>query len=141
MVEAKRSLQDYIGASLGSGTLSREVCVLILLKLVLIVGGVYYYVRRREREKSKKLNDKRMREIRESQMKAWEKERSEYVSSSEPKGDSEREEVDEETQKKKKSKLSWMSTNLNSHLNPHFSHISTYKPSVSKRYPCKKCCG
>lgn len=140
-MEVKRSLQDYVGTYLGSETLTRVVCVLLLLKLTLIVGVVLYCLRKRERERAKKLNDNRMKEIRENQMKAWEKERSEYVSSSESGKDSTKEGVDEESHKKKGSKLSWMSTNLNSHLNPHFSHISTYKPSVSKRYPCKKCCG
>ncbi|OII72227.1 uncharacterized protein cubi_01560 [Cryptosporidium ubiquitum] len=136
-----QELHTTITEKLGSESLARVFYILFLLKSMLFVGIVYYYFRKREQDRTKKLNDKRMREIRENQMKVWEKERSEYVSSSKDNSSFEEERENVDKQKKKTNKLSWMSANTNTHLNPHFSYLSTYKPSVSKRYPCKKCCG
>ncbi|KAH8584112.1 uncharacterized protein ELE39_000400 [Cryptosporidium sp. chipmunk genotype I] len=141
MKEIIRGLHTVITKKLGSESLARALYILFLLKLVLFIGIGYYYSKKRKQERAKKLNDMRMREIRENQVKAWEKERSEYTSTSSKNDSNLEEDQKQEEIRKKKNKLSWMSANSNSHLNPHFSHLSTYRPSVSKRYPCKKCCG
>ncbi|TRY52094.1 Uncharacterized protein CTYZ_00002171 [Cryptosporidium tyzzeri] len=140
MKEKIKTLHTIITEKLDSELLSKALYILFLLKLVMLIGFGSYYFNKRKQEKAKQLNDMRMRKIRENQIKVWEKDISEYTSAN-SKNESSLEEDQEENKQKKKSKLSWMSTNSNSHLNPHFSHLSTYKPSVSKRYPCKKCCG
>ncbi|KAK9173148.1 hypothetical protein CmeUKMEL1_06600 [Cryptosporidium meleagridis] len=141
MKEKIETLHTVITEKLGSELLTRALYISILLKLVVLIGFGSYYFKKRKQEKAKKLNDMRMKKIRENQIKVWEKDISEYTSVSSKKDSSLEEDQKEENKRKKKSKLSWMSANSNSHLNPHFSHLSTYKPSVSKRYPCKKCCG
>lgn len=141
MKEKIQELHTTITEKLGFGLSTKTLYILFLLKLLLFVGIGYYYYRKRKQNIAKKLNDTRMKEIRENQMRVWEKERSEYVNSSKDNSGFEEDQKDIHVQEKKISKLSWMSANTNSHLNPHFSHLSTYRPSVSKRYPCKKCCG
>ncbi|CUV05523.1 unnamed protein product [Cryptosporidium hominis] len=141
MKEKIETLHTVITEKLGSELLSRALYILFLLKLVMLIGFGSYYFNKRKQEKAKQLNDMRMRKIRENQIKVWEKDISEYTSANSKNESSLEEDQKEENKHKKKSKLSWMSANSNSHLNPHFSHLSTYKPSVSKRYPCKKCCG
>ena len=105
----------------------------------------YIYIKSRN-ERIRRLNNARMKSIREKQITKWEEERSEYLSNPDNKKREEKDDVDgHETgnSRNSKSKLSYFTRASagNGHLNSSFSHLSTYKPSVSTRYPCKKCCG
>ncbi|KAJ1609523.1 hypothetical protein OJ253_1522 [Cryptosporidium canis] len=141
MRESLHEFHAYVRDVFSSVAVDRALYISSLLILIVIISLGYSYRNRIKWERAKRLNDTRMREIRENQMKAWEKERVERAKITEADCDTSKDKEEEESQRKKINKLSWMSTNLNSHMNPHFSHISTYRPSVSKRYPCKKCCG
>ncbi|KAK6589994.1 hypothetical protein RS030_192881 [Cryptosporidium xiaoi] len=117
---------------------------LTVLALVVTMGFCYYLYLRKRNENIKRVNDMRMKRIREKQMEKWEKERNECLLNPDLKEKDDNinsGEDDDSKRKKQRSNNFSRFNNNNNHLNPHFSYISTYKPSVSKRYPCKKCCG
>ncbi|KAH8738827.1 hypothetical protein FG386_002282 [Cryptosporidium ryanae] len=142
MTITSRIRELLVRSGLFENTLKLSITTFLL---VLTVGVCYYlYLRKRNRD-IKRANDIRMRKIREKQMSEWEQERSERLLNSDSREkeynyDSDEEDGDKDKERKHKSSSFGRSNNY-SHLNPHFSYISTYKPSVSKRYPCKKCCG
>lgn len=119
--------------------LLNNVSIITTLLTVLMVAVSYSIYIHIMRKKMKRINDERMKSIREAQIKKWENE-TRYSNLFKDKSDENNKE-DNADNNIKKSKMSKTSISNNSHLNPHFSYLSTYRPSVSKRYPCKKCCG
>ncbi|KAH7647245.1 hypothetical protein FG379_002388 [Cryptosporidium bovis] len=114
---------------------------LTVLALVVTMGFCYYLYLRKRNENIRCMNDMRMKRIREKQMERWEKERNEYLLNPDLKEKDDNSNSGEDDDNKRKKQRSNNFSRFNNHLNPHFSYISTYRPSVSKRYPCKKCCG
>ncbi|KAF7458088.1 hypothetical protein HWI79_1403 [Cryptosporidium felis] len=107
-------IYDLVEQKVGSDVLVRVVTASFISLFVTLAS--YYFLKKREQEKAKKYNDKRIREIRENQMKTWEEKRSQNLkksdceSGADEKG-SHPESAKKEGRDKKKSKLNWSGSN------------------------------